>query len=142
VVHPTDATAPGASLHARVARLAYAVLVLRTGDRAALTAGFAETPGGPAAQALGEDLARVFPLGWTPAGDRRARRRGDPVAEYLDALQGAAEAVGHCRRVEHAAGRCWFSCEGPEGDACGRVLTVAALLGRRPQRSVHTGTPR
>lgn len=141
-MQPPDATAPTGSPQARVARLAYAVLALRTGDRAALTVGFAQTPGGPAAQALGEDLARVFPLGWTPAGDRRARRRGDAVAEYLDALQGAAEAVGHCRLVEHAAGRCWFSCEGPDGDACGRVLSVAALLGAQPQRSVHTGTPR
>jgi len=141
-VHPSDTTATGGSPQARVSRLAYAVLALRTGDRAAITASFAETSAGPAAQSLGEDLARVFPLGWTPAGDRRARRRGDHVAEYLDALQDAAEAVGHCRNVEHAAGRCWFSGEGPEGDACGRVLAMAALLGGPPQRSVHTGTPR
>lgn len=140
-MHAPDA-APGGSPHARVARLAYALLALRTGDRAAITAGFAATPSGADAQDLGEHLARVFPLGWTPAGDRRARRRGDPVVEYLDALQDAAQAVGHCRHIEHPDGRCWFSCEGPDTDACGRVLAVAALLGGRPQRSVHTGTPR
>lgn len=49
-------------------------------------------------------------------------------AAYMAALQGAAQAVYLCRRVEHASGHCLFDAAGPQRDLCGHVLLVAHAL--------------
>lgn len=57
--------------------------------------------------------------------------------EYLDALQAAATAVYYCRRIQHPAGRCWFSPLGPEADVCGHVLAAAHAIGVPPHRPAN-----
>ena len=59
---------------------------------------------------------------------------GDPT-RFLAALEEAAHAVYHCRRVQHPRGRCWFSASGPESGLCGEVLTAAHTM-RPPRTSV------
>jgi hypothetical protein len=119
----------------RVARLALAVAGLGEVDVGAALSG---TPGGAAAADLAGELARVLPC--PPQPDRTAA--GRPLAQYLDALRDAAQAVYYCRRVQHAAGGCWFSIQGPRHDVCGRILVTAHLLDAAPQRADQTGAPR
>jgi hypothetical protein len=74
--------------------------------------------------ALAADVRRLAPQ---PAAARRTTN-GDPAVlreRFALAVCDAGAAVYHCRRVEHASGRCLFSVAGPVDDLCGRVLAVA-----------------
>lgn len=107
----------------RVARLAHAVAGLEQVDVAEALRGF---PGAAAAADLAGELARVLP---SPPG--QPDLEAAPVAAYLHALGDAARAVYYCRRVQHPAGGCWFSVQGPQHDVCGRILVTAHILGER-----------
>lgn len=122
------APVPRGSHQSQITRLAYAVLTLRTADRQRTAQGFAATPGGEEARILSEALARVLPLHWTRAGDRRTRRATSAVSEYLEAVRGASDATLECAQSQHGARRCWFSVEGPADGVCTRVRTVASRL--------------
>jgi len=112
-----------------VARLAVtATAVARAAHDPELAAALSEVPGGASAQDLAADLARSLPLG--AARNRPVITvRGEALAQaYLAAIRSASGAVYHCKRVQHAAGSCWFSVRGPDEDQCGHVLAVAHRL--------------
>lgn len=118
------------SSNGAVARLAVtAWAVADAAEDQELAAAFAAVPGGAAAQVLAADLARSLPLG--AARNRpRIALHGDALAKaYMAAIRSASGAVYHCKRVQHAAGSCWFSVRGPQEDRCGQVLAVAHHLG-------------
>ena len=87
---------------------------------------FAGIRGGPEACALIPLLAvatgppQHHPMPESPEGLRRT---------YIRMLRQASPAVAHCRRTQHVTGGCWFTPTGCAEDVCGRVLTVAHLLG-------------
>ena len=115
----------------RLVQLAGALMLAQTapGSCACGTAPcrFAEIRGGPEACAL-------IPLLAVAAGppSRHHRLPESPEAlrrAYVATLRRAAAAVAHCRRTQHVTGSCWLTPAGSATDVCGRVLTVAHLLG-------------
>ena len=104
-----------------------------TAAASALTeAGAAEADGQPeSATALGlaRALAADAPAAVEPAdGPCSAPSAGGHLGRFLAALEEAAHAVYHCRRVLHPRGRCWFSAAGPDSGLCGEVLSAAHTM--------------
>ena len=120
------------NLEASAAAAAHLIAVARAvalrDDQSELGAVLGPAPQRRRARQLAEDLAREG-----PSGPAAKAPRDDLATAYLDALEQAAHAVYHCRRVRHASGECWFAADGPGRDLCGQVLLVAHAL--RPQAS-------
>lgn len=127
---PVDPVAHGARL---AACLTDAAVALTTSDAAALD----ERPRSTAALRLARALAAeaAVPAGETAGGPCGAAPQGDDLARFLAALEDAAHAVYHCRRVVHPRGRCWFSASGPDSGLCGEVLSAAHTM-RAPRASL------
>ncbi|GEM_PF-2168185 len=97
----------------------------------------AEQPQSAAALRLARALAAEAPVptGETAEGPCGAPPSGGDLARFLTALEDAAHAVYHCRRVLHPRGRCWFSASGPDSGLCGEVLSAAHTM-RAPRASL------
>ncbi len=120
---PRDPIAHSARLAACLT--AAAVALTRAG-----TTGPDGQPRSAAALGLARALAEEAP--WPPSeaaeGPCTAPSSAGHLARFLTALEEAAHAVYHCRRVLHPRGRCWFSAAGPESGLCGEVLSAAHTM--------------
>lgn len=127
---PADPVAHGARL---AACLTDAAVALTARGAATLDEG----PRGAAALRLARALAAetTVPADDTAGGPCSAAPQGDDLARFLAALEDAAHAVYHCRRVLHPRGRCWFSASGPDSGLCGEVLSAAHTM-RAPRASL------
>ena len=119
----SDVVAQGQALAAQVRSAAAALAAHSTCTPASCSTdcALADVDGGPAACRLSHVLA-------PPGAEAPAVKPALAARRYLQALQAAATAVFHCRRLAHPAGECWFSDDASEH--CGDVLAVAHRVGR------------
>lgn len=128
-----DPADPVAHSERLAACLTAAAVALTTSGAAAAD----EQPQGAAALHLARELAAEAPAsaGETAQGPCSAPPSGGDLARFLTALEDAAHAVYHCRRVLHPRGRCWFAASGPDSGLCGEVLSAAHTM-RAPRASL------
>ena len=123
----TDVVGQGMALAAQVraAAASWAAQSDCTAEACTPDCALAAFDGGSAACRLAHVMAPTADTCLTKLTPSRAATR------YLQALQAAATAVFHCRRLGHPAGECWFSGRFDQGAAegCGDVLAVAHRVG-------------